>query len=94
MAAPLPATFVKGVVRLEDVATVRPAEATVYTRVTADGEPAVTTDMIIGVNHPKLDGGVGALTLRGVAPANAAVRPHIHIVEGRMFEPVWQERQP
>ena len=30
----------EGVVRLEDVATVRPAEAPVYTRVTADGEPA------------------------------------------------------
>ncbi len=30
----------EGVVRLEDVATVRPAEAPVYTRVTADGRPA------------------------------------------------------
>ncbi|HMB73979.1 MAG TPA: FtsX-like permease family protein [Gammaproteobacteria bacterium] len=58
---------------------------------TAGGDPAVTTDMIIGVNHAKLGGSVGALTLRGVSPANAAVRPQIRIVEGRMFEPGLRE---
>ena len=58
---------------------------------TPDGEPAVTTDMLIGVNHPKLDGTVGALSLRGIAPANEVVRPQIRIVEGRMFEPGLRE---
>jgi putative ABC transport system permease protein len=58
---------------------------------TPGGEPAVTTDMIIAVNHAKLDGRTGALTLRGIAPANTVVRPQIRIVEGRMFEPGLRE---
>ena len=58
---------------------------------TAGGDPAITTDMIVAVNQPKRDGTTGALTLRGVSPANRTVRSQIRIVEGRMFEPGLRE---
>jgi putative ABC transport system permease protein len=58
---------------------------------TADGKAAVTTDLIVAVNQPKYDGTTGAVTLRGISPESATVRPQIRIVEGRMFEPGLRE---
>jgi putative ABC transport system permease protein len=58
---------------------------------TPGGDAAVTTDLMVAVNQPKRDGTTGAVTLRGVSPANATVRSQIRIVEGRMFEPGLRE---
>jgi putative ABC transport system permease protein len=58
---------------------------------TPDGRAAVTTDLILAVNQPKYDGTTGAVTLRGISPESATVRPQIRIVEGRMFEPGLRE---
>ncbi|HEX7080806.1 MAG TPA: ABC transporter permease [Gammaproteobacteria bacterium] len=58
---------------------------------TPDGEAAVTTDMIIAVNLEKKEGGLGALTVRGMSPEGFTVRPEIELVAGRMFEPGLRE---
>ena len=52
------------------------------------GDAAATADMVTSVRLPrKLDGTVTNLTVRGVSPQTAAVRPEIELVEGRMFTP-------
>jgi putative ABC transport system permease protein len=70
------------------IATIRSAPGVART---PDGDVAMTTDMIVAVNHPKRDGSVGALSLRGISPESATVRPQIEIVEGRMFKPGLRE---
>ena len=53
---------------------------------TPDGKPAATEDMLAVVNLPrKLDGALAAVTVRGVSPQVATVRPEIKLVAGRMF---------
>jgi putative ABC transport system permease protein len=51
-----------------------------------DGKPAATEDMLAVVNlQRKLDGALAAVTVRGVSPQVATVRPEIKLVAGRMF---------
>jgi putative ABC transport system permease protein len=55
---------------------------------TPAGKPAATADMLATVNLPrKLDGALAGVTVRGVSPEAATVRPEIELVKGRMFTP-------
>jgi putative ABC transport system permease protein len=53
----------------------------------AAGRSAVTADIVTSVNRPRRSNGtLRALGVRGVSAENAAVRPEIVLVEGRMFQ--------
>lgn len=57
-----------------------------------DGKPIASADLVAIVNLPlKASGADANVTFRGVSPKNLALRPEIHIVEGRMFEPAVRE---
>jgi putative ABC transport system permease protein len=75
---------VSSVVSPEAMATIMSAPGIART---PDGDVALTSDVIVAVNLEKIDGTTGAVSVRGVSPANTTVRPEIRIVEGRMFEP-------
>jgi putative ABC transport system permease protein len=79
---------VSSVVSPEALATIMNAPGVART---PDGDIALTNDVVVAVNLPKLDGTMGAVSVRGVSPANATVRPEIQIIEGRMFEPGLRE---
>ncbi|HTT03225.1 MAG TPA: ABC transporter permease [Steroidobacteraceae bacterium] len=52
----------------------------------ADGKAVASAEMLASVNIPRRDNGqLGTLTLRGVGPQLAALRPEIHLTQGRMF---------
>ena len=52
----------------------------------ADGKFAISPEVLLSVNLPrKSDGNLSALSIRGLTPEFANVRPEIQIVEGRMF---------
>jgi putative ABC transport system permease protein len=52
----------------------------------AGGELAVSPEALLSINLPrKGDGNLSALSVRGVTPESAGVRPEIRIIEGRMF---------
>lgn len=51
-----------------------------------DGRALASAEMLATVNVPRADNGLlGSLTLRGVSPEAAELRPELHLVEGRMF---------
>ncbi len=54
----------------------------------ADHKAIASAEAIASVNLPRLDNGkLSALTLRGVSPEELlALRPELHIVQGRMFK--------
>lgn len=55
----------------------------------ASGEPLVTSDLVVIINHAKR-GGAGEPTnvnVRGVGPQAFALRPNVRLVEGRAFRP-------
>jgi len=79
---------VSSVVSPEAMATITNAPGIART---PEGDVALTSDVIVAVNLEKLDGTTGAVSVRGVSPANTTVRPEIRIVEGRMFEPGLRE---
>ena len=79
---------VSSVVSAEALATILNAPGVALA---PDGNPALTRDVVVAVNLSKLDGSVGAVTVRGVAPENSFVRPEIAVIEGRMFEPGLRE---
>jgi putative ABC transport system permease protein len=52
------------------------------------GEPMVSPELVIVFKLPKKDNPKGSnVNVRGVTPAAFALRPHITLVEGRMFRP-------
>jgi putative ABC transport system permease protein len=51
----------------------------------ADGKPLASSDALANVRLPQRHGGSGNVSLRGVSDAGLAVRPEIHLVEGRVF---------
>jgi putative ABC transport system permease protein len=52
----------------------------------ADGKPLVSADALAIVRLPlKREGSSGNVSLRGVSGAGLAVRPEIHLIEGRLF---------
>jgi len=54
----------------------------------ADGAPIASADMLTVVNLPRKDGGVRAgVVIRGMTEQGKTVRPEIHMVEGRWFQP-------
>jgi putative ABC transport system permease protein len=55
---------------------------------TADGRPIASAESVVIVEMLQKGSGTGAnVTLRGVGPEARELRPEIHLVEGRMFEP-------
>jgi len=60
----------------------------------AKGEPLASPETVVAANLP-IKGGLadeeGSVQLRGVGPAAWAVRPQVHIVEGRQFTPGLRE---
>jgi putative ABC transport system permease protein len=52
----------------------------------ADGKLAVSPELLLSVNLPrKSDGNLSALSIRGLTPDFATVRPEVKITDGRMF---------
>jgi len=58
----------------------------------ADGKPILSSEsMRVLTAYKKEDGAEVNITIRGVGPKAAALRPELKIVEGRMFEPALAE---
>ncbi len=58
----------------------------------ADGSALISNEVVSVANVPKVDTGTDAnVTFRGVSGMLLAVRPEIHIIEGRMFRPAVRE---
>jgi putative ABC transport system permease protein len=56
------------------------------------GKPALSNELVTVANVPKIDTGTDAnVTLRGVGAKLLIVRPEIHLVSGRMFQPAVRE---
>jgi putative ABC transport system permease protein len=56
------------------------------------GKPALSNELVTVANVPKMDTGTDAnVTLRGVGTKLLTVRPEIHLVSGRMFQPAVRE---
>lgn len=59
---------------------------------TVGGEPAASAEMFVSVNmRRKKDGSRAGVIVRGVAPRGLAIRPHIQMIDGRMFRPGLRE---
>lgn len=57
-----------------------------------DGKPLISAEALAVVRLPLMrGGGSGNVSLRGVGQSAFAVRPEIHLVEGRLFEPAVRE---
>ncbi|MFN3860349.1 MAG: ABC transporter permease [Roseateles sp.] len=58
------------------------------------GEPIVSAETVVAANLPvkgSRNGEEASAQVRGVSPAAFAVRPHMKVVEGRMFQPGLRE---
>jgi len=59
---------------------------------TSDGQAAASGEFITAVNLlRKEDGNRAGVTIRGIEPAAAAVRPEVKIIAGRLFQPGLRE---
>ncbi|HZF30623.1 MAG TPA: ABC transporter permease [Gammaproteobacteria bacterium] len=59
---------------------------------TPDGDAAASAEMMIAVSmHRKEDDTMAGVTVRGIEPAAATVRPEVRLVDGRMFRPGLRE---
>jgi putative ABC transport system permease protein len=68
---------------MDAVATIKNAPGVART---ADGDAAASAEMLSAVNMTrKEDGTQAGVTVRGVEPAAAQVRPEIQLIDGRMF---------
>jgi ABC-type lipoprotein release transport system permease subunit len=52
-----------------------------------DGMPLATAELVVVWNLPRKSGTTTNVVVRGVGPKSAALRPKIHLVQGRMFRP-------
>lgn len=52
----------------------------------SDGKQLVSGETVVVVNLNKRTGGLSNVTVRGVAQQAFALRPQVHLVEGRMFQ--------
>lgn len=52
-----------------------------------DGLPLSTAELLVVWNLPRRSGTTTNVVVRGVGPKSAALRPKVHLVEGRMFRP-------
>jgi putative ABC transport system permease protein len=57
----------------------------------ADNRPLTSAEALLVVRLPLRTVGSGNLTLRGVSQAAFELRPELHVVEGRMFNPALRE---
>ncbi|RMG44660.1 MAG: ABC transporter permease [Acidobacteria bacterium] len=58
----------------------------------ADGTPIASGEIVVVINLPKRGEQKGSnVTIRGVSPVGLALRPQLHIVEGRLFRPGLRE---
>ena len=59
----------------------------------SDGKLIASGDVVVIINLPKIgvDGGISNVTVRGVSPAAFQLRPHMKVVEGRVFN--WGARE-
>jgi ABC-type antimicrobial peptide transport system permease subunit len=53
----------------------------------SDGRPLATKETVVIINLPKRTGGLSNVTVRGVSQEAFRLRPQVHIVEGRNFQP-------
>ncbi len=60
-------------------------EAAPGIRRTADGKRAISPETLLSVNLPRKAGNVAAVSVRGLTPIAASVRPEIRLIEGRWF---------
>jgi putative ABC transport system permease protein len=74
---------------VDAVATIKDAPGIART---SDGRAAASAEFITAVNLlRKEDGNRTGMSVRGIEPAAAAVRPEVEIVAGRMFQPGLRE---
>ena len=74
---------------VDAVATIKDAPGIART---SDGRAAASAEFITAVNMlRKEDGNRTGVSVRGIEPAAAEVRPEIKLVEGRMFQPGLRE---
>ena len=52
-----------------------------------DGKPLASGETVVIINLNKKSGGLSNVTVRGVAQEAFILRPHVHIIEGRNFQP-------
>lgn len=52
-----------------------------------DGQPLTTAELLVIWNLPRRSGTTTNVVVRGVGPKSAALRPGVHLVQGRMFRP-------
>jgi putative ABC transport system permease protein len=53
----------------------------------AKGDPMVSPELLTLINVPRQDGKMTNVQIRGIAPIGLQMRPSVHIVEGRLFQP-------
>ncbi len=54
----------------------------------ADGKPLISADLVVLVSLPRREGaGEANVTMRGISPKGAELRPQVRLVEGRWFTP-------
>src|SRR5580765_4722620 len=58
---------------------------------TAEGEPLASAEVIILITLERANGGNAHVQVRGLGPLGARLRPNIHLIEGRMFQPGMRE---
>ena len=62
-----------------------------HIRRAADGTPIISTEPVVVINLRKPDGGLSNVTVRGVSPTVAQLRPELKIIRGRPFNPDLRE---
>jgi putative ABC transport system permease protein len=56
------------------------------------GAPLVSPEIVVVINLPKRGKEQGSnITIRGISPHGLTLRPQVHLVEGRMYEPGLKE---
>ena len=71
-----------------DRAEARIIESQPEVMIGVEGTPLVSKELVVLIALPKLGNGqVSNLVVRGVGREALAVRPQVHIAEGRMFRP-------
>jgi len=56
-----------------------------------DGSPIISSEPVVVINLSYASGGMSNVTVRGVSPGSEKLRPQLHIIEGRMFNPSLRE---
>ncbi len=57
----------------------------------SDGTPILSAEPVVVITVDKISGGISNVTVRGVSPHVAVLRPQVKIIEGKMFNPSLRE---